>query len=104
MTRRRSQETPVPQQVSRKCVAIDLPVGHVTQIPVKQNFFFYEKFFASAFRNIMALICASRLDCRGALRIVTKREAGCDGRASACDERGWSGRQSRVVLTPPGWR
>jgi hypothetical protein len=30
--------------------------------------------------------------------------AGCDGRKSACDERGYCGLRSRVVLAPLGWR
>jgi hypothetical protein len=35
----------------------------------------------------MVSLCASRLDRRGVCAIVTKREAGCDGRGSARDER-----------------
>src|SRR5665213_623426 len=41
---------------------------------------------------------------KGALAIVTKRGAGCDGRGSADNERRQRVRRSRVVLTPRRWR
>src|ERR1700740_170806 len=42
------------------------------------------------------------LDTRGASRSSRVLGAGCDGRKSACDERGLSGRRNRVVLAPLG--
>src|SRR5579864_6257901 len=38
------------------------------------------------------------------IAIVTTREAGCDGRLGASDERDRGGRRRRVVLAPLGWR
>jgi hypothetical protein len=42
----------------------------------------------------------SRLGKRGVCAIVTKREAGCDGRGMSLDEGYCRGRSSRMVLTP----
>jgi hypothetical protein len=49
--------------------------------------------------------CPSRLDTRGVCAIVTKREAGCDGRKRRTRRmRIACGRRSRVVLTSRRWR
>jgi len=49
-------------------------------------------------------VALSRPRHEGRIAIVTKREAGCDGRVGARDERGLCERRSRVVLAPLGWR
>ena len=59
--------------------------------------------FTSVFRNSV-LISRHPAPTGGALRIVTKREAGCDGRERARDERRGCGRRNRMVLAPLGWR
>ena len=59
------------------------------------------RFSSSSNRRFVA---PSRPRHEGRIAIVTKREAGCDGRVGARDERGLCGRRSRVVLAPLGWR
>ena len=56
---------------------IDLPDGQSRRTPVQP---FRKKYFASVFRKFMIIVTSSRLDEEGRMRIVTTREAGCDGR------------------------
>jgi hypothetical protein len=51
-------------------------------------------------RKSAAFLAPSRLGKRGVCAIVTKREAGCDGRGMSPDEGCCRGRSSRMVLTP----
>jgi len=62
------------------------------------------KTFCFSSSSIRRFVAPSRPRHEGRIAIVTKREAGCDGRVGARDERGLCGRRSRVVLAPLGWR
>src|SRR5262249_47273727 len=75
-----TQVTPVPQQDSWIRGAGDLPVGQSHGNPVKQYFWFSEKYLSSVFRKINVMIRLSRLDEEGRTR-RHDRGAGCDGRS-----------------------
>jgi hypothetical protein len=81
---------------------IDLPVGHVTQNPVKQKILLLRKYCHSVFRKIMALIRPSCLDKRGERVVTIVRQDAMDAMMPR-DERHQRVRQSRVVLAPLGW-
>jgi hypothetical protein len=55
----------------------DLPVGRPRENPVQP---FRKKNFALLIPEIRSMVSTSRLGNRGVCAIVTKREAGCDGR------------------------
>src|ERR1700756_3418739 len=56
--------------------------------------------FPFHFPEFLLIIIMSRAHKRGASRSSRVLGAGCDGRKSACDERGYCGRRTGVVLTP----
>ena len=88
-----SAKSPARKIKIRKPFQTDLPCP----VPRAKKF----RFPSSSIRWFVA---PSRLRHEGRIAIVTTREAGCDGRNSARDERGLCGRRSRVVLAPLGWR
>jgi len=63
---------------------------------------FGQKYFCLRKSEFMHILALSRLDARGVTR-RHEREAGCDGRKRARDERRGCGRRNRVVLAPLGW-
>jgi hypothetical protein len=80
------------------CIENDLPVGHVTENPVKQKILLLRKHFASVFRKIMALI--SRPAPKRGERVVTIAGQDAMDANALSDGQCASGRQRRVGLAP----